>query len=148
MHAGFGRYLPPVALSILFEFLAVQKKSRPEGRLISLLMRSEGVCTCKTDLANFLALVIDNLIGAAAEVAAGLEFLENYPIAVYEKFNGVVVGNAEISAYFLRNDDSAKLVYVSYNTGCFHFGYRLLNFIEVKRRFRCRFQSTVYYFST
>ena len=81
------------------EYCRATKKEPPGyGRLISLLMGYECVSTCNADLTNLFALVLDNLIGATAKVARGLEFLENYPITVYKKFNGVVVGNSKVSA--------------------------------------------------
>ena len=59
-------------------------------------------------------------IGAAAEGTVRSEFCENYLVVLYVDLNGIAASDIHLRSHFLGNNDSAKLVYVSYNSGSLH----------------------------
>ena len=71
----------------------------------------------KTVTADFLTLELNHVTLAVAEVTEGAMLGEDNLITVDVYLDGVGANDIKFFAYFLRNDDSAELVDVSYYTG-------------------------------
>jgi hypothetical protein len=56
----------------------------------------------------------------AAKNAVGRVFFDYYFVTFRKKLNGIVAVYIEIFPHFLRNDKTAKLIYISHYSGGFH----------------------------
>ena len=67
----------------------------------------------KTGVADLLVLELHYTFLATAEAAGGVILGEDDLVALNVYFNGIGVCDIHLLAHFLRNNDSAELVYVS-----------------------------------
>ena len=74
----------------------------------------------KTFAAYLASAHLGGNVRATAEGAVGSEFCKNYLVVFYVDFNSVAANDVHLRSDFLGNDDSAKLIYVSYYSGSLH----------------------------
>ena len=58
-----------------------------------------------------------NVLGFSAENAAGSVLCENDLVSVDEHFNGITAVDVEVVADLDRNNDSSKIIDLSYHSG-------------------------------
>ena len=77
---------------------------------------------CKAPFAYLFAAEYRRGICAFAEKTAGGVFAQNDLVLFDEYFNGVTAFYIHLGSHFLGNDYASKLVYVAYDSCCFHNG--------------------------
>lgn len=76
---------------------------------------------CFTAVCAYLSVIkCHKTVSPTAERARVFLLQNDYALAVQTDLERIARLNVQSAAYFFRNDDTAKIIQLSYNTGCFH----------------------------